>query len=231
MVVEVKRTIFLALACGWFARNVFEWPEIFGGPVLWLSSAGDLITGLLLGVTFYQVVFKRPKPGPAPRADFDTELDAYLRRNDYSLITNEQVASLKLGTTVRANPYVHPTTAVFVNEDVINKLIQDWPKPPGRSAYDHEPTLDPLATHVPGAGFTSHPDKAHRETCSKRWNIFGICSCPIFHNAAQERQEGQEFGTSDLVDRLARWQPGGLHAQGCPARGTPTGMCACGEGT
>lgn len=42
-----------------------------------------------------------------------------------------------------------------------------------------------------GKAIFVHPDtlaklKAHRENCEKRWNVLGVCTCPIFHNAAQE---------------------------------------------
>jgi hypothetical protein len=173
-----KREWFLLFVCGWCARGIFEWPQILGGPIPALDMAGDIITGLfvliLLGLVF---VKPRRKPAPAFLPDFrhrescsahlyagmsdctgcafDVELETYLKRNDFSLITNETLASLRLGADVRANPYLKPNQAVFVNQDLINKLIRDWPS----------------------SGLFWPADNKHLPGCSRRHDPEATCIC------------------------------------------------------
>lgn len=92
----------------------------------------NLIIGLSLavvvlgnGILLGRAIERRK--APAPRAAFDVELNEHLRRNDYVLVTREIALSRYLGVDVRANPYLRPDQAVFVNPRLIEKLITDWP--------------------------------------------------------------------------------------------------------
>lgn len=128
----------------------------FVGPWAALGS------GLALSALVVLVLVSGPRieERTADREPFDVELRAYLKRRDFTLITNEMLASLKLGAQVHSSSLVSRDQAIFVNPEITRKLAeQHWPAP---------------------APWRTVPDNTHAESCALRWrtaSAFG-CTCP-----------------------------------------------------
>lgn len=94
------RDIILAVALTWVVRSWFDWD--WGGeltPLWWVNIALASVVVLALCL----LASTKPRVEKPDRDPFDVELRAYLKRHDYSLITNETATELLVG--VKPTPW------------------------------------------------------------------------------------------------------------------------------
>lgn len=124
----------------------------------------DLLIGLGLALLCAWPAYilgraRERRNAPAPRAAFEVELKAHLRKEDLVLVTRE-VAHQAWGSVIES-PHV-PKGQVF--------------------AFNPE-TLRDIMLKMPPPSFEPRPvDNRHRPGCVRRHSLMGVCICPVFFN-------------------------------------------------